>query len=567
MTTTVGHYLATRLEQIGLEHYFQVPGDYNLQLLDELLKNDNLKMMSCTNELNAAYAAEGYARANGASACVITFNVGAFSALNGVAGAYAERLPMIFISAGYNTNDEASGRFLHHTIGTTDYSYQEEMFRPVTCKTVRILTAEEAPSLIDDAIATALRESKPCYIEIASNLADAECADPQPRTFERAWEVDYDQEAVERAASEIAEQINAAEKPLLLAGPHLRPYGAIDAFRRVAEAIGCAVAVQPNAKSFFPEGHPQFIGHYLGNSSAPGAEAMVDLADCVLAAGPMFTDYSTVGWTTTVPNESGYIAIAEDGVTTPDTKHTNLPIAAVLETLEAKVQRNTATLDQFNRDDVTGESANYTPAEDSAQLTRAEMVHQINELISADSTLFAETGDSWFNGMHMQLPGGAGFEIEMQWGAIGWSVPSAHGYAVAKGNEHHTILMVGDGSFQLTAQEVCNMIRYEDNITVIVVNNKGYVIESALHEGPYNYYKNWDYAGLVSAFNADDGEGIGITATTAGELRQALRIASENTRRPVVIEAQIPHDDMTQDLVKWGKPVSAAIGRPPASAQ
>ena len=567
MTTTVGHYLATRLEQIGLEHYFQVPGDYNLQLLDELLKNDNLKMMSCTNELNAAYAAEGYARANGASACVITFNVGAFSALNGVAGAYAERLPMIFISAGYNTNDEASGRFLHHTIGTTDYSYQEEMFRPVTCKTVRILTAEEAPSLIDDAIATALRESKPCYIEIASNLADAECADPQPRTFERAWEVDYDQEAVERAASEIAEQINAAEKPLLLAGPHLRPYGAIDAFRRVAEAIGCAVAVQPNAKGFFPEGHPQFIGHYLGNSSAPGAEAVVDLADCVLAAGPMFTDYSTVGWTTTVPNESGYIAIAEDGVTTPDTKHTNLPIAAVLETLEAKVQRNTATLDQFNRDDVTGESANYTPAEDSAQLTRAEMVHQINELISADSTLFAETGDSWFNGMHMQLPGGAGFEIEMQWGAIGWSVPSAHGYAVAKGNEHHTILMVGDGSFQLTAQEVCNMIRYEDNITVIVVNNKGYVIESALHEGPYNYYKNWDYAGLVSAFNADDGEGIGITATTAGELRQALRIASENTRRPVVIEAQIPHDDMTQDLVKWGKPVSAAIGRPPASAQ
>ena len=567
MTTTVGHYLATRLEQIGLEHYFQVPGDYNLQLLDELLKNDNLKMMSCTNELNAAYAAEGYARANGASACVITFNVGAFSALNGVAGAYAERLPMIFISAGYNTNDEASGRFLHHTIGTTDYSYQEEMFRPVTCKTVRILTAEEAPSLIDDAIATALRESKPCYIEIASNLADAECADPQPRTFERAWEVDYDQEAVERAASEIAERINAAEKPLLLAGPHLRPYGAIDAFKRVAEAIGCAVAVQPNAKSFFPEDHPQFIGHYLGNSSAPGAEAMVDLADCVLAAGPMFTDYSTVGWTTTVPNESGYIAIAEDGVTTPDTKHTNLPIAAVLETLEAKVRRNTATLDQFNRDDVTGESVNYTPAEDSAQLTRAEMVHQINELISADSTLFAETGDSWFNGMHMQLPGGAGFEIEMQWGAIGWSVPSAHGYAVAKGNEHHTILMVGDGSFQLTAQEVCNMIRYEDNITVIVVNNKGYVIESALHEGPYNYYKNWDYAGLVSAFNADDGEGIGITTTTAGELRQALRIASENTRRPVVIEAQIPHDDMTQDLVKWGKPVSAAIGRPPASAQ
>ena len=567
MATTVGHYLATRLEQIGLEHYFQVPGDYNLQLLDELLKNDNLKMVSCTNELNASYASEGYARANGASACVITFNVGAFSALNGVAGAYAERLPMIFISAGYNTNDEASGRFLHHTIGTTDYSYQEEMFRPVTCKTVRILTAEEAPAKIDDAIATALRESKPCYIEIASNLADAECPEPQPKQFPRAWELPYDADAVEQAADAVAKQLNAAEKPILLAGPHLRPYGAIDAFKRLAEALGCAVAVQPNAKGFFPEDHPQYIGHYLGTSSAPGAEAMVDLSDCVLAAGPMFTDYSTVGWTTTVPNDSGYIAIAEDGVTTPEGNYTNLPIAAVLDAVAQKVEKNSATIEQYNRDDVTGEQAEYTPAADGEQLTRAEMVHQINELITQDSTLFAETGDSWFNGMHMQLPGGAGFEIEMQWGAIGWSVPSAHGYAVAKGNDHHTILMVGDGSFQLTAQEVCNMIRYQDNITVIVVNNKGYVIESALHEGPYNYYKNWDYAALMDAFNAEDGEGIGITATTAGELRDALRTASENTHRPVLIEAQIPHDDMTQDLVKWGKPVSAAIGRAPADKQ
>lgn len=567
MATTVGHYLATRLEQIGLEHYFQVPGDYNLQLLDELLKNDNLKMVSCTNELNASYASEGYARANGASACVITFNVGAFSALNGVAGAYAERLPMIFISAGYNTNDEASGRFLHHTIGTTDYSYQEEMFRPVTCKTVRILTAEEAPAKIDDAIATALRESKPCYIEIASNLADAECPEPQPKQFPRAWELPYDADAVEQAADAVAKQLNAAKKPILLAGPHLRPYGAIDAFKRLAEALGCAVAVQPNAKGFFPEGHPQYIGHYLGTSSAPGAEAMVDLSDCVLAAGPMFTDYSTVGWTTTVPNDSGYIAIAEDGVTTPEGNYTNLPIAAVLDAVAQKVAKNSATIEQYNRDDVTGDQAEYTPAADGEQLTRAEMVHQINELITQDSTLFAETGDSWFNGMHMQLPGGAGFEIEMQWGAIGWSVPSAHGYAVAKGNDHHTILMVGDGSFQLTAQEVCNMIRYQDNITVIVVNNKGYVIESALHEGPYNYYKNWDYAALMDAFNAEDGEGIGITATNAGELRDALRTASENTHRPVLIEAQIPHDDMTQDLVKWGKPVSAAIGRAPADKQ
>ena len=95
---TIGNYLGTRFEQIGLKHYFMVPGDYNLVLLDQLLQNKNIMQIGCCNELNAAYAAEGYARANGCGAVITTFNVGAFSALNGVAGAYAEDMPVMFIS-------------------------------------------------------------------------------------------------------------------------------------------------------------------------------------------------------------------------------------------------------------------------------------------------------------------------------------------------------------------------------------------------------------------------------------------------------------------------------------
>ena len=120
---TVGNYLATRLEQIGLKHYFMVPGDYNLVLLDQLLENKNMEQVGTCNELNGAYAAEAYARVNGAGAMITTFNVGAFSALNGIAGAYAERLPVIFISSGYNTNDPGANHMLHHTIGTHDFSY------------------------------------------------------------------------------------------------------------------------------------------------------------------------------------------------------------------------------------------------------------------------------------------------------------------------------------------------------------------------------------------------------------------------------------------------------------
>jgi hypothetical protein len=97
-----------------------VPGDFNLVLLDQLLENENMEQIGCCNELNASYAVAGYARVNGCGAVVTTMNVGAFSARNGVAGAYAARLPVIFVSSGYNTNDEGANHFLHHSIGTHD---------------------------------------------------------------------------------------------------------------------------------------------------------------------------------------------------------------------------------------------------------------------------------------------------------------------------------------------------------------------------------------------------------------------------------------------------------------
>src|SRR3984957_11722664 len=177
---TVGNYLATRLEQIGIKHYFVVPGDFNLVLLDRLLENENMEQIGCTNELNASYAAEAYARINGCGAIVTTMNVGAFSALNGVAGAYAARLPVIFVTSGYNTNDEGANHLLHHTIGTHDFAYQHEMFRYVTCAAVRVRHPDDAPSMIDAAISAALRERKPAYIEIACNLSNAPCPEPGP---------------------------------------------------------------------------------------------------------------------------------------------------------------------------------------------------------------------------------------------------------------------------------------------------------------------------------------------------------------------------------------------------
>ena len=493
---------------------------------------------------------------------VTTFNVGAFSALNGVAGAYAESLPVIFVSAGYNTNDPSANHLLHHTIGTHDLSYQYDMFKRVTCAAVRVLHAEDAPCLIDHAIGAALCERKPAYIEIACNLSAAPCTRPAPSEAllgSRSTNHRTLAAAVEAAGTLLAD----AKRPLLLAGAHLRAYGAIGAFRELAEALGCGVAVMPDAKGFFPEDHPQFIGIYWGGVSTPGCEPIVDWADLVLAAGPMFTDYTTAGWTAVPPREQT-IRAEPRYVRFPHAEYTGVALADFLSATAKAVRPNDATLVQYRRD------ARRAPAEieaggaeANAPLTRSELCRQIQRDLDAKTTLLVETGDSWFNGMSMHLPDGARFEIEMQWGSIGWAVPATFGYAMGLEGDRRLVSMIGDGSFQLTAQEVANMIRYGLENLIFLVNNRGYVIESEIHDGPYNYIKNWDYAGLMSAWNAGDGHGLGLRASTGAELAGAIEKARGHRGGPVLIECRIEHDDCSPQLLKWGTKVAFANERPP----
>jgi TPP-dependent 2-oxoacid decarboxylase len=221
-----------------------VPGDYNLVLLDKLLLNKDMQQVNCANELNCAFAAEGYARANGAAACVVTFSVGAFTAFDGIGGAYAENLPVILISGSPNTNDASDYHLLHHTLGTHNFSHQLEMAKQITCEAVAIQNAADAPRLIDRAIRAALLAKKPAYIEIPSNLAGAAC--PPPGPISAVIDPEPSDPASLAAAVEAAAAFLASKlKPMQLAGPKLRAAGAEPAFLGLAEALGCAVAVMP----------------------------------------------------------------------------------------------------------------------------------------------------------------------------------------------------------------------------------------------------------------------------------------------------------------------------------
>jgi pyruvate decarboxylase len=555
--TTVGGYLATRLEQVGVRHYFGIPGDYNLVLFDRLLENRKLNFISCCNELNAGYAADGYARANGVAALLVTYSVGALSAVNAVAGHYAEDLPVIVISGGPNTHSEPENQILHHSLGEVRYNYVREMFRHVTAEAVIVNHVEEAAWQIDQTIATALRRRKPVYLEVACNIAGMEI--PAPKYYQFRSKCACDRRALDEAVNQAVAMLNAAVKPVLVGGAKLRAAGALEPFRRLADASGYAVAMMPNAKSFFPEQHPGFIGIYWGPVSSPGTEAIVESADVYLFAGPVLSDYVSCGHTLEISAKKLIVA-GVDFVQLPGARYNEVPMEDFLAALAAKVTRNDTSLEAFKR--IRTELPPEPPLEPEAPICTRRLFSQIQEMLDGNSTLIAETGDSWFNTMNLKLPEGSNFEIQMQYGSIGWSVGAALGYQLASPPPRRVIACIGDGSFQMTAQEISTMVRYGIRPIIFLMNNGGYTIEVEIHDGPYNVINNWNYAELMPAFNGPEGKGWACRVRTEGEAAAAIKKALAH-EGPSLIEVVIGRDDCSRDLLEWGTRVCASNSQAP----
>lgn len=559
MVYTVGQYLATRLAQLGLNHIFAVAGDYNLVLLDELGKVSELEQVYCSNELNCGFAAEGHARARGLGAAVVTFSVGAFSAFNSVGGATAENLPLILISGAPNSNDYGSGHILHHTTGHYDYSYQMEMAKYITVAAVSVTRADTAPALIDHAIRQALYHQKAAYIELSCNIVNLPCAAPGPISS-LTYEKSNDTASLEAAAKACLDRINHAKNPVIIVGNKTRAAGAEKEVIAFAKHLGCAVATMAHAKSFFPENDPHYIGTFWGEISSPGVDEYIKNSDCRIYIGAVFNDYSTVGWTSHLINEEHDILLSPRHLRAEKTEFSGFTLKNLLKHLTPLVKKNSAGLETFKSQAKKEKAA--SAADGSAPLTMVELTRQIQGIINNKTTLFLDTGDSWFHGMHYILPEGARVESEMQWGHIGWSIPSIFGYAVGL-PERRNVVMVGDGSFQLTAQEVAQMIRRNLHVIIILINNRGYTIEVKIHDGPYNRVKNWDYANIIHTFNAEDGHGIGFKAKNGAELAKAMKAAVAHKQGPVLIEVEIDPQDCSPDLVVWGKKVAKANARPP----
>ncbi|KAF7021324.1 hypothetical protein CFC21_034298 [Triticum aestivum] len=593
---TLGRHLARRLADVGARDVFAVPGDFNLTLLDELEAEQpsggGVRLVGCCNELNAAYAADGYARARagGVGACVVTFTVGALSAINAVAGAFSENLPVVCISGGPNSNDYGSNRILHHTIGLPDFSQELRCFQNVTCyqkgerfgsrehllapgnicllpgakldfrgkpgrrfgcgsicsrmnnkskkKVAVVNNLEDAHEQIDTAISTALKESKPVYISISCDLPSI----PHPTFSGHHMSLEA---AVEAAAA----FLNKSVKPVLVGGAKMRMAKARKAFVELADACGYPFAVMPSAKGLVPEHHPRFIGTYWGVVSTPFCGEIVESADAYLFAGPIFNDHTSVGYSLLLNNEKAIIVQPDRVVIGNGPAFGCVLMKDFLRALATRLKKNTAACEIHSR--IFVPDGEPRPSEPGEPLRVNVFFKHIQKMLSGNSAVIAETGDSWFNCQKLKLPEGCGYECQLQYGSIGWSVGATMGYAQAA-KDKRVISLIGDGSFQV------------GNNIIFLINNGGYTIEVKIHDGPYNVIKNWNYTGLVEAFHNGEGNSYTAKVRTEEELEEAIEASLGPHKDSLCfIEVIVHKDDTSKELLVWGARLFAANSRPP----
>lgn len=548
---TVGSYLAQRLEEVGVRDYFAIPGDFNLSLLDEMLKNPRLKMINCCNELNAGYAADGYARENGVAALLLTFGVGGLSAVNAVAGAFAEDLPVIVVSGGPNVSSLMENRTLHHTLAQPEEGgkFVLSVYKEITAHAVVIREASTAAFRIDEAIRIALSARKPVYIEIACNLASAMIS--KPNTLDLAPTRQSDPSSLQKALKHVAAFLNGARQPVLVAGNRLRSGGAIGAFKTLASKCAYGVACMPNAKSFFPETSPQFMGIYWGSASSQGCREVVESSDAYLFAGPIFSDYTTVGFSALI-QPARLVEASPERILVEGQVYHGIVLSEFLTGLASKLNSNSTSLDAYLRIKETVHAAPAAAAEDLPLSTR-RLFHHINEYLDGTTTVVAETGDSWFNGMDLHLPDGCRFEIQMQYGSIGWSVGAFLGLAAAN-PQRRVIGLIGDGSFQMTAQEVSTILRYNYSGVIFLMNNGAYTIEVMIHDGPYNTLQNWNYAAMVETLKGQSPI-LSQVVRTEKELVAGLK-KSSTFDGLTFIEVILDRTDCNKALLGWGTAVA-----------
>lgn len=542
---SISNYLLTRLTELGIKDIFGVPGDYNLTFLDQIVEFKDIRWIGNCNELNAAYAADGYARVKGAAALVTTFGVGELSAINGVAGSFAEYLPVVNIVGAPATTTQAQHAIMHHTFGTGDFSIFIKMFEKVSAAVAILDSADKAAERIDKALQTCWIKKQPVYISLPSNMVDVMIEAPA-----RPLELTYpesDKETVDELVSRAVELIKAAKDPVVLADLCAARHHMKDMIQTFLDKTGIPFATMNLGKGIINESHPSFIGFYNGDYSTPGVQERVEKSDCIVSFGTVLSDFNTGGFTCKI-EANATIEIHSNHVKVHHAIYPDVYFNAVIPQL-IKVMGDYHHQEQIRNPRMP----EYQP--EDKKITQKRFWDNMANYFKADDIILAETGTSMFGLLETPIPDKATFITQALWGSIGYTVGAVLGAAIADPSRR-TLLFVGDGSFQLTAQEISTVIRHKLSPVVFLINNDGYTIERVIHGSRmiYNDIQPWNYSELPKVFGNN---AFSTKVHTEKELDQALKQVDENRDKMCFIELVMDKDDCPENLAKLGKACEA----------
>ncbi len=518
---TVAEYVVNRLADLGIDRVFGVPGDYAFPFDDAIEKCDRLGWVACANELNAAYAADGYARIYGASILSTTYGVGELSALNGVMGAKSQRLPVFFIVGSPSTQIQRQGLVTHHTLGDGVFNNFQAISAAACCVSTN-LTPDNVIDEMERVIRDALRFSEPAYIIVPMDYAlmpvNGNPVKGVPLTLVK--KAKSDPANLDAAISFVMSKVNAAKTIIALPSNLVASFGLTNQFLELLTKSNMAYATPPMGKGVISESHPNYLGVYSGVTSTPtDLKTVVESADLVFDIGGLIPeDINSGNWTNNLDPKKTII-LGDYFVKLGSTLFAGVTLEDVLVGLTKRISpvAKIQTAEKLAKLPMVGSPTDATSS--------ANFYSRLQNMLRSGDVLVAETGTCMLYMTPMLLPEGVGFQAQALWGSIGWATPAAEGICMAN-KEGRTIMVTGDGSHQLTANEIGTMGRYGIKPIIFVLNNALYGVEIVVSELGWKYddLAKWNYSQLPAAMGCSDW--FCAKVSTVAELDAAIEKAN-----------------------------------------
>jgi len=543
---TVGQYLVDRLHQLGLDHLFSIAGDYSIDWLNRYVTPSDIVIIEEVNEVNAGYAADGYARIKGIGALCVTYSAGALCAVNAVAGAYVEKVPLVLINGTPSIKKtllfEQTGFSAHHFISGRETDRQS--FEHITVAAIRVDNPDLAPMLIDYALTQCITEQRPIYIELLQDMVDLACE--SPKGVLKPARLLSDETSLDQSVAQICAKLESAENPLIWVGAEIGRFGLQEKAMTLIQQLNIPFVTQLLSKAVLSEGDELFVGVLDGQASPTAVTDLARTSDFILALGVWLTDINCLGWD---PDFDKTAFASFDAVKFG----TYFDGEVALEHLIDGIMANKVAPKVRN---LPKKSVQITPALSSAdEVTYQGFYSFIQKYIDRNTIVGSDASMNYFGSLLLHVPSAGGFIAQSSYSAIGYSAPAATGICLAKRHEQRVMVFSGDGGFQMTAQCLSTQTRFGLNPIIFVINNGVYGVEqwladSSVFHTDKAFYRScilhqWNYSKLAEVFGCQ-----GWKAGTYGELEDAVTGALANSSSPSIIQVLVP-DKSIPDNADW----------------